>query len=133
MVPQPMRAISVLVAILAITSCNNSADKTQPSETTALSQASSTEQWQFGDEPIPAGRIHVASSHRTAVAFRSVPVTGKTAKDAYGHITNITTYQLSELPNPPNKFVGPSSDRYPTLSFLRRALLRFFDSRRVEQ
>jgi len=132
---QPIRAIPVLLATLAISSCNNLAERTQPAEAIASRTASSTRQWLIGDTPIPTGHIHVTpSNYRNAGAFRSVSLTGTTAKGTYGHSKNVMPYHLSELPNPvPDEFVSPNSEGNPTLSFLRRALLRFFDSRRVEQ
>jgi len=134
MISQPIRAICILLAILVIASCNNSADKTQPFEATALSQPSPRRQWPFGDKPVPAGDILVASNYRTVVAFRSIRLRSKIAKDAYGHSKQIVTYPLSELPNPaPDNFVGPSSDRYSTSSFLGRVLLHICGSRQIEQ
>src|SRR5277367_3304014 len=117
MISQPIRAICILLAILAIVSCNNSTDKTQPFEATALDQPSPRRQ--FGDKPVPAGHIHVSSNYHTAVALRPVPVSSKTTRDVYGNSKQNMTYHLSELPNPtPNNFVAASSDPYPALSFL---------------
>jgi len=120
---QPMRAISIVIAILTVTSCSNSGDKTQPSE--ALASSKTSEQYRYG-EPLPEGRIRAASNFSIAVDFRSVPLTGKAAKSEPGHSQKITKYPLLELPKPPvNEIVHPSNDPYPTLSFLRRAFIRF--------
>ena len=103
MISQPIRAICILLAILAIASCNNSADKIQ--------QTFPTRQSPFGDKAIPAGHIHAASNYRTAVSFRPVSQSNKTAKDAYGRPKQIMPYHL----------------------FLGRVLLRFCSSKQVEQ
>ncbi|WP_148861332.1 DUF1254 domain-containing protein [Marinobacter fonticola] len=68
---------------------------------------------------IPPGYIHIASpNYRIALAFRSVPASGKTATDAYNYAKRLRMYYLSEAENPPQQtFIDPSEDRYPTLPF----------------
>ena len=70
-------------------------------------------------EAVPSGYLHVPSpNYRIAFAFRSVPAPGKTAADAYAYAKKLRMYFLSEGGNPPEqRFVDPSSQRYPTLPF----------------
>ena len=68
---------------------------------------------------IPDGYIHVPSpNYRVAFAFRSIRGPGKTAADAHEYSKRLRMYYLSEAANPPpQKFVDPVKDRYPTLPF----------------
>ncbi|ABY98929.1 DUF1254 domain-containing protein [Pseudomonas sp. SbB1] len=68
---------------------------------------------------VPKGYIHVASpNYRIALAFRSVPPAGKTAKDAYEYAKRLRMYFLAEAKSPPQqKFIDPAHERYPTLPF----------------
>lgn len=68
---------------------------------------------------VPAGYIHVSSpNYRIALAFRSVPVPGKTAADAYQYAKKLRMYYLSEARNPPKqRFIDPIDQVYPTLPF----------------
>ncbi|WP_199730197.1 hypothetical protein [Paraburkholderia sp. BL17N1] len=68
---------------------------------------------------IPKGYLHVASpNYRIAFAFRSVPVPGKGADQAYVYARKLRMYYLSEAGNPPQqRFVDPINQRYPTLPF----------------
>jgi len=68
---------------------------------------------------VPAGYIHIASPNfRIAFAFRSVPAPGKSSADAYAYAKTLRMYYLSEAGNPPpQRFVDPIDERYPTLPF----------------
>jgi len=70
-------------------------------------------------DTVPAGYIHVPSpNYRVAFAFRSVPVKGKTAADAYHYSKRLRMYYLSEAGSPPTqRFIDPINDRYPTLPY----------------
>jgi hypothetical protein len=70
-------------------------------------------------EAIPAGYIHVPSPNfRIALAFRSVPASGKSAADTYQYSKKLRMYSLSEAGSPPEqRFVDPIDKRYPTLPF----------------
>jgi hypothetical protein len=66
---------------------------------------------------IPDGYVHIASPNfRIAFAFRSVPAPGKSVADAYRYAQKLRMYYLSEAADPPpQRFVDPINDRYPTL------------------
>ncbi|HET7884609.1 MAG TPA: DUF1214 domain-containing protein [Bradyrhizobium sp.] len=68
---------------------------------------------------IPPGYLHVASpNYRIALAFRSVPAPGKSTADAYAYAKRLRMYYLADAANPPpQRFVDPINDRYPTLPF----------------
>lgn len=68
---------------------------------------------------IPAGYIHVASpNYRIAFALRSIVGQGKTTEDAFHYAQKLRVYYLSEAANPPKqRFIDPSEQRYPTLTF----------------
>jgi hypothetical protein len=68
---------------------------------------------------IPQGYIHIASpNYRIAFAFRSVPGPGKTTADAYQYAKRLRMYYFSEAGNPPpQRFIDPINERYPTLPF----------------
>lgn len=70
-------------------------------------------------EAVPPGYIHIPSpNYRVAFAFRSVPVAGKTAQDAYHYSKRLRMYSLSQAGSPPTqRFVDPINDRYPTLPY----------------
>ena len=71
------------------------------------------------DGPVPQGYIHLPSpSYRLAFAFRSIPAPGKSAADASAYAKRLRMYFLSEAANPPpQRFVDPLSERYPTLLY----------------
>jgi hypothetical protein len=68
---------------------------------------------------VPEGYIRVASpNYRIALAFRSVPASGKSAEDAFRYAQKLRMYYLSEAGSPPQqRFIDPVNDRYPTLPF----------------
>jgi hypothetical protein len=68
---------------------------------------------------VPAGYIEVPSPNfRIAFAFRSVPAPGKSGADAYAYAKKLRMYHLSEAGDPPpQRFVDPIDERYPTLPF----------------
>lgn len=70
-------------------------------------------------DAIPDGHVHIASpSYRIALAFRSIPAPGKSAADAHAYAQRLRMYYLSEADNPPpQRFVDPINQRYPTLPF----------------
>jgi hypothetical protein len=70
-------------------------------------------------DAVPAGYIHVASpNYRIAFAFRSVPAPGKTVADAYRYSQKLRMYFLAQAGSPPpQRFVDPAHQRYPTLPF----------------
>jgi hypothetical protein len=78
------------------------------------------------DGAIPDGYMQVASpNYRIAFAFRSVLAPGKSVADAYAYAKKLRMYYLSEPGNPPpQRFVDPINDRYPTLPFYDE---RFFE------
>jgi hypothetical protein len=75
---------------------------------------------------IPPGYIHVASpNYRIALAFRSVRAPGKSLADAYAYAKRLRMYYLSEAGHPPpQRFVDPINDRYPTLTFFDERYFR---------
>lgn len=68
---------------------------------------------------VPDGYIHIASpNYRIALAFRSVPASGKTAADAYQYAKKLRMYYLADADNPPQqRFLDPIDEVYPTLPF----------------
>lgn len=70
-------------------------------------------------DAIPDGYIHIPSpNYRVAFAFRSVPAEGKSIEDAFNYAQRLRMYYLSEAGNPPpQRFVDPIKERYPTLPF----------------
>jgi hypothetical protein len=68
-------------------------------------------------EQIPSGYIEVKSpSHRVAFAFRSVPGSAGSAKQAYEYSLTLKMYYLTELPDPkPTTFIDPIDMRFATL------------------
>ncbi|WP_308162849.1 DUF1254 domain-containing protein [Nocardia alni] len=68
---------------------------------------------------IPAGHLHISSpNYRVALAFRSIVAPGKTQKDAFDYSHRLRMYPLSQAATPPpQNFVDPVGDRYPTLPF----------------
>src|SRR5277367_114543 len=70
-------------------------------------------------DSIPSGYIPIhTESYRLAFAFRSVPLPGATAADAYAYSKTLKMYPLSKAATPkPTRFVDPTGKRYPTLPF----------------
>jgi hypothetical protein len=70
-------------------------------------------------DSIPAGYLPIRTeSYRIAFAFRSVPLPGATAADAYAYSKTLKMYPLADASSPkPTRFVDPSTKRFPSLPF----------------